>query len=54
MTDEGRKRLGEAYPGSDFSKWVEWAESYLGENGPGTWELPKFEGPDNHRPAWML
>ncbi|NCB72089.1 MAG: hypothetical protein EOM45_10000 [Clostridia bacterium] len=43
MTAEGRKRLGDAYPGSDFSKWVEWAESYLKEIGPGTWELPKFE-----------
>ena len=50
---EGRKRLGEAYPGSDFSRWVEWAELYLKENGPDTWELPKFDVPDNQWPTWM-
>jgi len=44
---EGRKRLGEAYPSSDFSRWVEWAELYLKENGPDTWGLPKFDVPDN-------
>lgn len=49
---EGRKRLGDAYSGSDFSKWVEWAESYLKENGPGTWELPKFEVPHNGWALW--
>jgi hypothetical protein len=49
---EGGKRLGDAYSGSDFSKWVEWAESYLKENGPGTWELPKFKIPDNQWASW--
>jgi len=52
ITAEGRKRLGDAYPGSDFSQWVEWAESYLKENGPGTWELPKFEVHNNQWDLW--
>lgn len=52
MAAEGRKRLGDAYPGSDFSQWVEWAESYLQETGPGTWELPKFEVHDNQWDSW--
>ena len=52
ITAEGKNRLGESYPGSDFSKWVEWAESYLKKNGPGTWELPKFEVPHNGWALW--
>ncbi|NCB97442.1 MAG: hypothetical protein EOM36_03660 [Bacteroidia bacterium] len=52
ITAEGRKRLGDAYPGSDFSKWVEWAESYLEEIGPERWELPKFEVPHNGWALW--
>ena len=43
ITTEGKKRLGEDYPGSDFSKWVEWAELFLEKNSPNTWGLPKFE-----------
>lgn len=42
ITVLGKERLGGAYAGSDFSQWVEWAESYLEENGPERWELPKF------------
>jgi len=52
MADEGKNRLGGAYPGSDFSKWEEWAESYLEEIGPERWELPKFEVPDNQWDSW--
>lgn len=52
ITAEGRRRLGDAYLGSDFSQWVEWAESYLKENGPSTWELAKFEIPDTQWPLW--
>ncbi|WP_320123021.1 hypothetical protein [uncultured Sphaerochaeta sp.] len=43
VSTEGKKRLGATYSGSDFAKWVEWAESYLLQNGPDTWELPEFE-----------
>lgn len=43
ISAEGKQRLGESYPDSDFSKWVEWAQQFLKENGPDTWELPKYD-----------
>ena len=43
MAAEGRRRLGDAYPGSDFSRWVDWSTMFLEKNSPGTWELPKFQ-----------
>ena len=40
---EGKQRLGDDYPDSDFSKWFEWAESFLEKNSPENWELPRFD-----------
>ena len=43
ISAEGKRRLGHDYQGSDFSKWVEWANSFLVENDVSAWELPRFE-----------
>ena len=43
---EGKRRLGDKYPDSDFSAWVSWAEQFLEKNNATTWDLPKFEVPD--------
>ena len=39
----GKERLGDDYPESDFSKWVEWAQRVLENNDPKNWDLPKFD-----------
>jgi hypothetical protein len=48
ISAEGKQRLGDTYPGSDFSKWVEWAEDFLVGGNPGSWKLPIFDLPDPH------
>ncbi len=49
ITTVGKERLEAAYPGSDFSKWVEWAEKVLEGNDPKSWDLPKYDISDKYR-----
>jgi len=43
ISADGKQRLGKSYTDSDFSKWVEWAQQFLKENGPDPWKLPKYD-----------
>jgi hypothetical protein len=48
ITEEGKRRLGEGYPDSDFAKWVDWAEQFLEKNDCRSWKLPKFDLSDQY------
>ena len=48
ITEEGKRRLGESYPESDFAKWVDWAEQFLEKNDCRSWKLPKFDLSDKY------
>ncbi|MFA7127203.1 MAG: hypothetical protein WC182_06610 [Bacilli bacterium] len=48
ITEEGKRRLGESYPESDFAKWVDWAEQFLEKNDCRSWKLPKFDLSDQY------
>jgi len=48
ITEEGKRRLGENYPESDFAKWVQWAQQFLEQNDCRSWKLPKFDLSDQH------
>lgn len=43
ITEEGKRRLGESYPDSDFAKWVQWADQFLEKNDCRSWKLPRFD-----------
>jgi hypothetical protein len=48
ITEEGRCRLGESYPESNFAKWVDWADQFLEKNDCWSWKLPKFDLSDQY------
>lgn len=41
ITAEGNHLLGDEYRNSDFSRWVEWADSFLQEHDLKSRELPR-------------
>jgi len=43
ISSVGKERLGDGYPESDFSKWLEWAQRVLEKNDPKNWDLPKYD-----------
>jgi hypothetical protein len=48
ITEEGKRRLGEDYPESDFARWVDWAQQFLEKNDCRSWKLPKFDLSDQY------
>ncbi len=48
ISEEGKRRLGENFPDSDFARWVEWARQFLENNDCRSWKLPKFDLSDQY------
>jgi hypothetical protein len=48
ITEEGKRRLGENYPESDFAQWVDWAQQFLEKNDCRSWKLPRFDLSDQY------
>ena len=48
ITEEGKRRLGDGYPDSDFARWVDWAQQFLEKNDCRSWKLPKYDLSDQY------